>query len=423
MEEILDFLIKVGNLKKMPRTGFAWLGIKEPETIAQHSYRVALMNWILASEGKAKMDIKKVIKTSLVHDICEVYAGDMTPYWGLLPDDPDQRLEMLKHAVRLPKVVKVKRDRIKHKKEKAALVKLLKKLEPAEKREIMDCWMNYEKMKGREGRFVKQGDKVETLLQALEYWGSAPDTPVMGWWEEVEEIVDDPVLADFLDKLRKYFYGKKTKHGIIDFLIKIGQFKKIPRRGWVIRGVKDPETIVEHAFLMALAVWLLGAKKRLNHEKMLKMSLAFEICEIYAKDETPYDKLFLKNGSHEVLKRWPKLLKKQKERQFKKDYEREKKALEKLTRDLGPKLKRELIGLWDECKRQTTFEGTFVNQVYWITTYLQALQYYKENKEFPIWGWYEQVRQYIYDPVLIRFLDIEEKKFLSRKLVIDPDHK
>jgi putative hydrolases of HD superfamily len=421
MEEILDFLIKAGNLKKMPRTGFVWLGVQEPETIAQHIYRVALMNWILGMKGKRKMDLEKVIKISLVHDICEVYAGDMTPYWGLLPADPALRLEMLKHYVRLPKGLKLKRGRIKHNKEKKALQKLIKGLEPKTRKEMLDHWMDYEKMASREGRFVKQGDKVETLLQALEYWGSTPDTPVMGWWEEVDEIVDDPVLRDFLDRLEKNFYGKKEALGEIDFLMKIGKFKKMPRRGWVLREVKDPETIVEHAFLMALAVWLLGSKKRLNHEKMLKMSLAYEICEIYAGDSTPYDKLISGGNKNDVLKRWPKLLKKEKEKLFLQDYKKERKALEKLTANLNPGLKKELIGLWDECKRQTTFEGTFVNQVYWLTTYLQALQYYKINKKFPIWGWYEQVRQYIYDPLLIEFLDIEEKKFLSRKMIIDPD--
>ncbi len=419
MEEILDFLIKAGSLKKMPRTGFVWLGIKEPETIAQHSYRVALMNWILSLKEKKKMDVKKVIRISLVHDLCEVYAGDMTPYWGLLPDDPKERLEMLKHYLHLPKALKMKRDRVKHKKEKKALLKLIEGLGQKEKKEIMGYWMDYETSKSREGRFVKQGDKVEALLQALEYWGSTPDTPVMGWWEEVGAVVGDPVLKDFLAKLKKYFYGKNEDPGEINFLIKIGRLKIMPRSGWVSRGVEDPETVVEHAFLMALAVWLLGAKKRLNQEKILKMALAYEICEIWAGGGTPNDKLI--REKNDVLGQRSKIFKKEKEKLFLKDYKKEKKALEELTANLGLSLKKELIGLWDECKRQKTFEGAFVNQVYWLTTYLQALQYYKANKKFPIWGWYEQVRQYIYDPLLLEFLKIEEKKFLSSKVAADHD--
>lgn len=418
MEEIMDFLLKIGKLKKMPRTGFVWLGIKNPETIAQHAFRVALMNWILARKTKPKMNLEKIIKISLVHDLCEVYAGDMTPYWGLLPEDPEKRLEMLKHYIRLPKALKEKRERIKHRKERAALLKLIKGLDSKTRKEIFGYWMEYERMKSPEGRFVKQGDKVETLLQALEYWGDETDSPVVGWWEEVESLVDDPALRGFLEKIEKFFYERrKTEPSEVNFLLKIGELKRMPRKGWVLRGIKNPETIIEHAFLAAMAVWLLGRKKRLDHEKILKMSLAYEICEIYAGDATPYDKILSKGKEAEVFKRWPRFLKREKERMFLEDYRKERKALEKLTANLPQDLKRELVGLWDECKRQTTFEGTFVNQVYWLTTYLQALQYYKEDKKFPILGWYEQMRQFIYDPDLVEFLNKEEEKFLPRILL------
>ena len=80
----------------MPRTGFVWLGIKNPETIAQHTYRVAIMNWILGRKTKPQLNIGRVIKMSLVHDLCEVYAGDMTPYWGLLPRDKEKEKKFLR---------------------------------------------------------------------------------------------------------------------------------------------------------------------------------------------------------------------------------------------------------------------------------------------------------------------------------------
>ncbi|PIS17410.1 MAG: hypothetical protein COT59_00735, partial [Candidatus Nealsonbacteria bacterium CG09_land_8_20_14_0_10_42_14] len=141
MKNILNFLIEVGKLKKMPRTGFVWLGIKNPETIAQHSFRVAMMNWILGEKVRPKLDLEKVIKISLVHDLCEVYAGDMTPYWGLLPKDPQKRTEILKRWIRLPQKIKKKRDQEKFQKEKKSLEKLVKNLELSIKKEIMDCWL------------------------------------------------------------------------------------------------------------------------------------------------------------------------------------------------------------------------------------------------------------------------------------------
>ena len=203
MEDILNFLIEVGKLKKMPRTGFVWLGIKNPETIAQHSFRVAILNWILAEKVRPKLNLEKVIKISLIHDLCEIYAGDMTPYWGLLPKDSKKRKEILKRLIRLPKKIKEKRDKKKFKEEKKSLEKSIRNLEPKLKKEIMDCWLDYERFGSREGRFVRQGDKIETLLQAKEYWKSDKASPVFGWWEEVKELVDNPILLKFLEEVEK----------------------------------------------------------------------------------------------------------------------------------------------------------------------------------------------------------------------------
>lgn len=416
MKELVNFFIEVGKLKKMPRTGFVWLEIKNPETIAQHIFRVTIFNWILGRKVKPKLNLTKTIKISLVHDLCEVYAGDMTSYWGLLPKDKEKRKEVLKRWVRLPRKMKEKRDRIKFEKEKKALETLIKNLEPKLKKEVMSSWLEYERLASKEGRFVKQGDKIETLLQALEYWGSNPNSPVFGWWEEVEELVDDPILLEFLNKIEKKFYKKQKINGELNFLLEIGRLKTMPRTGWVLRDVKNPETIAEHSFLLAIASWVLSQRKRLNLEKVLKMSLAYEICEVYAGDSTPYEGLLQTDKKREVLKRWPRFLKKEKEKRFLKDYKTEKEALKKLTSLLPAKLKKEIISLWSECKKRQTPEGKFVNQVYWLVTYLQALQYFEENKKFPILAWYEQMREYIEDPDLLELMEKMEQKFLSKKI-------
>jgi 5'-deoxynucleotidase YfbR-like HD superfamily hydrolase len=416
MKNLLHFLIEIGKLKKMPRTGFVWLGIKNPETIAQHTFRVAIMNWILGRKTTPGLNLRKVIKISLVHDLCEVYAGDMTPYWGLLPKDKKKRKEILKRWIRLPKKIKEKRDREKLKKEKKSLQKLIKHLEPNLKKEIMNCWLEYERLYSKEGRFVKQGDKVETLLEALEYWGPEPDSPVVGWWEEVEDLVDNSILLKFLGKIEKKFYKGKKVDGKLKFLLEIGKLKTMPRTGWVLRKVKNPETIAEHSFLLAMASWILGYGKKMSLEKILKMSLIYEICEVYAGDATPYDELLSKRKRKEILKRWPRFLKREKKKRFLEDYKKEKEALEKLTSVLPAELKKEIIGLWDECKKRKTLEGRFVSQVYWLVTYLQALQYFKENKKFPILAWYEQMREFIEDLDLLRLMEEMEKKFLPKNI-------
>lgn len=441
MKGILNFLIEVGKLKKIPRTGFVWLGVKNPETIAQHSFRVAIMNWVLAEEVKPKLNLGKVIKISLVHDLCEIYAGDMTPYWGLLPEDSKERRKILKRWVRLPQKIKEKRDKEKFVKEKKSLEKLIKKLEPKLKKEIMDCWLDYERLSSREGRFVKQGDKIETLLQAKEYWKSDRNSPVFGWWEEIHELVDEPVLLEFLKEIKK---EKRTSfRGLLDFLIKINQLKQMPRTGLLFRGVKDPETIAEQTFRTAIMTWILGKRKKINMKKALKIALVHEICEVYAGDATPYDRLlpmpreelkkmflnpskFSKEERKEVIeylretyKIWPKFPKKEKEKIFQEDYKNEKIALQKLTKSLPLNLRKEIIGLWDDFKRQTTREGKFVNQVYWLQFYFQTLEYLKEDPQFPIRAGREQIIHFIDDPVLLEFFkELEEKFYQKRKIIV-----
>lgn len=414
MNNILNFLIQANKLKKMPRTGFVWLGIKNPETIAQHAFRVAIMNWILGEKIRPKLNLEKVIKISLVHDLCEVYAGDMTPYWGLLPEDPKKRREILKRWIRLPKRIKEKREEKKFKKEKKSLEGLLKNLQPKLKREVMSRWLEYEKLGSPEGRFVKQGDKIETLLQAIEYWGPDLTSPVFGWWEEVEDLVDNPTLLDFLGKIERKFYEKKKINGELDFFLKVGKLKTMPRTGLVLRGVKDPATVAEDAFLLTLAIWALNENRKLNLEKMLKMALVYEVCEVYAEDQTPYEGILPKDikKRRKILERWPRFSRKEKEKRFLKDYKREKKALEKLTFGLSPHLKREIINLWDDCTRRLTPEGNFVNQVYWVAMMMQVLQYWKEDKNFPIFGWWEQMMEFIDEPLSLEFMVELRKKFV-----------
>ncbi len=413
MKETLNFLLEANKLKKMPRTGFVWLGIKNPETVAQHSFRVALMNWILAGKVKPKLNLEKIIKISLIHDLCEVYAGDMTPYWGLLPEDPQKRKEILKRWIRLPKKVKEKREKVKFNKEKKSLERLLKNLQPKIKKEIMGCWMECEKLLTREGRFTKQGDKIETLLQAIEYWGPDLSSPVFGWWEEVEDLVDNPILREFLGQIESRFYERKKIDRGLEFLLKVGKLKNMPRTGLVLRGVKDPATVAEDAFLLTLAVWVLNKEKKLNLEKMLKMALIYEVSEVYAKDQTPYEGILPKDikKRRKILERWPRFSRREKEKRFLRDYQSEKKALQRLTLGLPKNLEIEIIGLWDDCKRRLTPEGNFVNQVYWVAMMMQVLQYWKEDKKFPIFGWWEQMIEFIDEPICLEFMAELKKKF------------
>ena len=90
-QAILDFVSEIGLMKTMHRTGWGMLGIKSAESIADHCYRVSVFAMLLADVLKAKgedIDVEKVMRISLLHDIAESRIGDI-PYPALkyMPED------------------------------------------------------------------------------------------------------------------------------------------------------------------------------------------------------------------------------------------------------------------------------------------------------------------------------------------------
>lgn len=207
MENIINFLIEIGKLKKMPRSGWILRGLKNPETIAAHTFRMAFMAWLLGQQKK--LNVNKILKISLIHDICEVYAGDTTPYHLLLPKDKKEWKKITQKWPRFSKKEKEKFFHNKYNKEYRALKKLISKLPLVIKKEIRNLWFDYERGLTAEGRFVRQIDRVENLLQALEYWQKEKKFAIEPWWVQIEELIDDPILIKFLKSLEKKFH--KTK--------------------------------------------------------------------------------------------------------------------------------------------------------------------------------------------------------------------
>ena len=74
MRDIVNFLFEVGILKKIPRSGYKFLGTGS-ESVAEHSFRVALIAYTLA-KNEQKSDTKKIVLMSLFHDLHEARTGD-----------------------------------------------------------------------------------------------------------------------------------------------------------------------------------------------------------------------------------------------------------------------------------------------------------------------------------------------------------
>ena len=72
-KRLADFLFEAGMLRKTPRTGFQFLG-SGAENVAEHSFRAALVGYVLAKMAGANAEHTAVL--CLMHDFHEARIGD-----------------------------------------------------------------------------------------------------------------------------------------------------------------------------------------------------------------------------------------------------------------------------------------------------------------------------------------------------------
>ncbi|MCB1692884.1 MAG: HD domain-containing protein, partial [Pseudomonadales bacterium] len=134
---------EIVQLKQLYRQGWLKRGIStaDCETVAEHTFGNAMLCLLLARDYPA-LQLEKVLRLALVHDIGEAYVGDITPH---------------------DRVEKSEKTRL----ETEAVERILGKL-PNGASLIAD-WHEYEAGETAEARFVKQVDRLELALQASVY--------------------------------------------------------------------------------------------------------------------------------------------------------------------------------------------------------------------------------------------------------------
>lgn len=150
----LFFLLEqVNHLKLLPRTGWLLAGVNPVESVAEHSFAVALLalqlaemiNRDWAQQGlTSPLSLERVISTALVHDLAE----------SVLTDLPKRSTELLGRAA-------------KHRAEAQALGQLLSGLPNGE--QYQQLWADYAADATPEARVVRDADKLEMVHQALCY--------------------------------------------------------------------------------------------------------------------------------------------------------------------------------------------------------------------------------------------------------------
>lgn len=75
--DLVKFIHEIGTLKLLPRSGWLKLGIKCPESVAEHSFRTAIIAFLLASESGEEDKAFKSAFCALIHDIHESRTMDL----------------------------------------------------------------------------------------------------------------------------------------------------------------------------------------------------------------------------------------------------------------------------------------------------------------------------------------------------------
>ena len=161
-----------GKLKCVKRQGWIDAGVpkEEAESVADHSFRVAFIAAFM--EPSDRLDVLKMVRMALVHDIAEGRIGDLTPRSGVS-------------------------RKMKGRMEKMAIGALRDD-------SINALWMEYERGKTPEAKLVREADVLERVIQAGEYMASGhPRRDLAHFLEGWTDEVKSPILRALMERGKK----------------------------------------------------------------------------------------------------------------------------------------------------------------------------------------------------------------------------
>jgi putative hydrolase of HD superfamily len=164
----------VGKLKLLKRAGWVKRRVQDPESVAEHSYRLALLAMYCARDYR--VDEAKVVKMALLHDLGEATIGDVVTYHGVQ--------ELPHRSAKLAA-------------EREALLEILTVAGASEDIALFD---EFQANKTKEARLVQQLDKLEMAIQAAEY-EREHGLDLEELYVTAEAFIDDPSLKRLVQEL------------------------------------------------------------------------------------------------------------------------------------------------------------------------------------------------------------------------------
>lgn len=144
--------------------------------------------------------------------------------------------------------------------------------------------------------------------------------------------------------------------GDIEFFQAAANLKKIKRQGWISKiSVKDPESVADHTFLMAVIGMAVSDFQNCDTLKILKMILLHDLAESKIGDITP----------EQMSKS--------------KKFEIENKAFAEILSQLPDSLKSSYLKIWNEFQENDSEEARIVHQIDKLEMVLQAKIYQSDG--------------------------------------------
>lgn len=134
----IEFIVELDKMKSILRQT-SIIGEDRREDDAQHSWHISVMAMILEEYTNEKVDVCKVIKMLLTHDLVEIFAGDTFCYDKVGNQD-------------------------KKKREDSAAEKIFGMLDEDKGKELRALWDEFEEMKTPEAIFAASMDRLQPML-------------------------------------------------------------------------------------------------------------------------------------------------------------------------------------------------------------------------------------------------------------------
>lgn len=176
-QHLLTLYNQLLTLKSLPRTGWLQRGVANAESIADHSFGMAILA-LLIGETMPHLDHHKLLKIALLHDLAEVHLTDL----------PTSAKRFVGAAT-------------KHAAEQQALTDLFQYILHCD--EYVALWSEYSEGSSVEARLVKAIDRLEMLAQTLAY-ERAGNRNLNEFWQDAEQGLDEfPLIQAMVLDLQK----------------------------------------------------------------------------------------------------------------------------------------------------------------------------------------------------------------------------